>query len=941
MAIVRDEGVTRKREEPVANPVNQVAQDYLDAWQRRQEEIDRKSPNVGWGGSNWANDAWGKQEEEEEIPVYNPVNVEMPAEQEETDIGAPPVKAPKIETVQAEEEPVTLNQPTMAEKKAEEIAFPVTKPVTAKEEPRDKPSGTAPKEEETTAFYGDNPVNKQQKEQDSTAPQSFEQANQVYKNWYDFSMQGGASDADSTAVATNQVYEYLRGEGVDPTITQNIVQKISWENMLANNGGVPTAVNGAPDPYVLVRQFSQQGSEGARDSLEKARYDYNDAVNRQMMLDTMRNTTPDESVGKVQGEMFGNNGSPTNPVNLPAPESLGDFDKFAYLFDHAVNDLNMTPQEASNYATQNMSVELPEGTYTKSGVGWRNVDKVVDQTIDTLANVGSQIWFDKDYQPFTAQKFAELGAVKPESTLPSFMNNADLFTSERMKYLNEAIGLGLSGQTAENYADAMTKARSEKVYDFINPVNAEEQRRQEAIQNANLYSANTEGQRRAEALQTANETFANNERIERLAREAGQEDQRRADALTRAEGYAEDGTYEAGRESTNDYRLSQISSDVLEDERRRADALANAQKYAEDGTYRIGRDLTTATREDRRRQDSRSNTSRLETLLALGNPVNNTDYGLALAEANAEDQRRYQDSQLGQMSPSAFNVYNSMQYMFPADMAFDDKVDFSNRAGYMMDNLPADWTDKQKYQYIFSLTDGDGKLRGFDYEGAIEGWLPDDLAVPYISQDGTGMNDALDAILHSTEPQYNDKGELIGEKYVYKPADPTNEEEARSYADRILALFADNNLREGDTPFKGLENIPEECWEIVADFVGGGDPARARDDKFKIEYVNMPEQEYQRLAELFVHNVPALEQLVQGGFLSYSDIVRFFFKQRADGSKSKKSGSGYGYGGRYYGGGGGGRSYGGSRYSGGSSYPSSGTNKSQNRVYNIMKNWSF
>ena len=186
--------------------------------------------------------------------------------------------------------------------------------------------------------------------------------------------------------------------------------------------------------------------------------------------------------------------------------------------------------------------------------------------------------------------------------------------------------------------------------------------------------------------------------------------------------------------------------------------------------------------------------------------------------------------------------------------------------------------------------------------------------------------------------------------------------------------------------------------------VGGGDWARQGTVK---EYTDLSRDDYNRLADLFLKGMPALQTFLDAGVVSKNDIATFFFKASTwtpsggNGGGSSYRSSGY----RSYGGGG--YSYrssgGGYRSSGGSSKgsnwnpfsntsqktkgttptyystptrqysaPSSGSNlinsrtnknpssgnnyydydntpnvtpntakQKENRVYNIMKNWSF
>jgi len=234
----------------------------------------------------------------------------------------------------------------------------------------------------------------------------------------------------------------------------------------------------------------------------------------------------------------------------------------------------------------------------------------------------------------------------------------------------------------------------------------------------------------------------------------------------------------------------------------------------------------------------------------------------------------------------------------------------------------------------------------FNYEDAINGQLDDDYAVPQVLTDeygNTEYNGALNHLLNAYDIQYDANGNPITDE-------DGNVQKNYHYGDahQLLALWARpdyiNNpaagLPQGDgAGFREL-NLPEDVLNsgiLASSQFTSADVARNGEN---VEYVDISKEDYDRLFDLFVGANPALRVLMDAGLLTDEDIAKFFFKMpRTEASKPRGSG-GYGGGGRYYGGGGG--------YIGGGSYkpsvnlPTPTTAKQQqNRIYNIMKNWSF
>ena len=281
-------------------------------------------------------------------------------------------------------------------------------------------------------------------------------------------------------------------------------------------------------------------------------------------------------------------------------------------------------------------------------------------------------------------------------------------------------------------------------------------------------------------------------------------------------------------------------------------------------------------------------------------------------------------------------------------------------------------------------TDAQGNLH-YDFALAGSGVLPEDMAIPTVDANGNG-NAAFNEFANSVD-YFDDKGNTIYRNpdgtftEIVPKADGTverrkyNGEVTSTYhytPDQVLSMYVNpNGGRNGEPTWRGLDAVfegltPEEragMEELLANFVGGGDLNRLREG-FNRESTGLTEAQYERLAQLFLNKMPAIQNLIDRGVLSERDVANFFFKAPSgsggsgSGSGSGGSGSGYSRGGytpysytpRSYGSGGSGS--GGSGYSGGyynnnpirngsgNSTPSTASQR-QNRVYNIMKNWSF
>lgn len=165
-----------------------------------------------------------------------------------------------------------------------------------------------------------------------------------------------------------------------------------------------------------------------------------------------------------------------------------------------------------------------------------------------------------------------------------------------------------------------------------------------------------------------------------------------------------------------------------------------------------------------------------------------------------------------------------------------------------------------------------------------------------------------------------------------------DDESQIDYQDYLLQNFVvsgyDNKANAGGEEWELV--VPEGCEGIIAsDKEHANDPKRNDD----IETVYMTDEEYVEKVNKFIEANPQLAALLDSGKVTPDAIIANFLKapRTTYGSSGYRSG---GYGGYYRGGGGGGYRGGGS-LSGGSSNSAGSTTQNQQRVYNIMKNWSF
>ncbi len=326
---------------------------------------------------------------------------------------------------------------------------------------------------------------------------------------------------------------------------------------------------------------------------------------------------------------------------------------------------------------------------------------------------------------------------------------------------------------------------------------------------------------------------------------------------------------------------------------------------------------------------------------------------------------------LGEMTDPTYAQELEQQYQRFKDLGMNDRqisAELYRRAAEHMNPLAR-------------ATDAQGNLH-YDFALAGAGVLPEDMAIPNVDANGNG-NAAFNEFANSVD-YFDDKGNTIYRNpdgtftEIVPNADGTvdrrkyNGEVTSTYhytPDQVLSMYVNpNGGRNGEPTWRGLDAVfegltPEEragMEELLANFVGGGDLNRLRDG-FDRESTGLTEAQYERLAQLFLNKMPAIQNLIDRGVLSERDVANFFFKAPSgSGSGSGGSGSGSGSGSGYSSRGGytpysyTPRSYGsgGSGYSGGyynnnpirngsgNSTPSTASQR-QNRVYNIMKNWSF
>ena len=210
-------------------------------------------------------------------------------------------------------------------------------------------------------------------------------------------------------------------------------------------------------------------------------------------------------------------------------------------------------------------------------------------------------------------------------------------------------------------------------------------------------------------------------------------------------------------------------------------------------------------------------------------------------------------------------------------------------------------------------------------------------------------NDSLDAILRKEQGFWVDPA-----TYGFTEGTDAYEVTMQGNAERALSLFDQG----ANGSFEGV-TIPDSVKDYLATSKAGAlgmldqryideETGEIKDSSNprNVEYINATEEDYQKAIEDFIEANPQLAEMIGEGIITVDDIMRHFFKGlKVSGANGTSGGygGGYGYGyGRYYGGYGGG-GWGGYGGWGGSSYTPNvqAKNQEEQRINNIMKNWSF
>lgn len=211
-------------------------------------------------------------------------------------------------------------------------------------------------------------------------------------------------------------------------------------------------------------------------------------------------------------------------------------------------------------------------------------------------------------------------------------------------------------------------------------------------------------------------------------------------------------------------------------------------------------------------------------------------------------------------------------------------------------------------------------------------------------------NESLDAILRKEQGFWVDPA-----TYGFTEGTDAYEVTMQGNAERALSLFDQG----ANGSFEGV-TIPDSVKDYLATSKAGAlgmldqryideETGEIKDSSNprNVEYINATEEDYQKAIEDFIEANPQLAEMIGEGIITVDDIMRHFFKGlKVSGANGTSGGygGGYGYGyGRYYGGYGSGGGWGGFGGWGGSSYTPNvqAKNQEEQRINNIMKNWSF
>ena len=270
-----------------------------------------------------------------------------------------------------------------------------------------------------------------------------------------------------------------------------------------------------------------------------------------------------------------------------------------------------------------------------------------------------------------------------------------------------------------------------------------------------------------------------------------------------------------------------------------------------------------------------------------------------------------------------YNTNNSYPTVGTTDNPINADELINTIADMKVNPMYAGWTDEQiRAEAVRIIQSRFDQTNGKPFSWSED--LPLIEGVPlYNTETGTG-NALYDSIM-------NDGRTVSG----------FSSQEDITYQDSILHYFDNPEYSNGGglptengAGFRGVV-IPESCQDIVATSKYGALDERNGD---KIETVVMSDEKYTEAVLDFVEANPQISAMLEAGKLTLDGIIAHFFKLN---TAKPSGGSSYrGYGGYYRGGGGGGYRGGGGS-SGGSSNSAGSTTQNQQRVYNIMKNWSF
>ena len=270
-----------------------------------------------------------------------------------------------------------------------------------------------------------------------------------------------------------------------------------------------------------------------------------------------------------------------------------------------------------------------------------------------------------------------------------------------------------------------------------------------------------------------------------------------------------------------------------------------------------------------------------------------------------------------------YNANNSYPTVGTTDNPINADELINTIADMKVNPMYAGWTDEQiRAEAVRIIQSRFDQTNGKPFSWSED--LPLIEGVPlYNTETGTG-NALYDSIM-------NDGRTVSG----------FSSQEDITYQDSILHYFDNPEYSNGGglptengAGFRGVV-IPESCQDIVATSKYGALDERNGD---KIETVVMSDEKYTEAVLDFVEANPQISAMLEAGKLTLDGIIAHFFKLN---TAKPSGGSSYrGYGGYYRGGGGGGYRGGGGS-SGGSSNSAGSTTQNQQRVYNIMKNWSF